>query len=94
MQFFNDKKRAKTGRKCNERLTMLLSSPQNCICCVSNLFSGCFTHHNACCTQAEQSERKANSFKIGSEITNNWRPFKSIITVSSAGDLGLGNLFD
>lgn len=39
-----------------------------------------FTKHNACSTQLEESERKANSFKIGSEITRNWRPFKNIIT--------------
>lgn len=39
-----------------------------------------FAKHNACSTQPEQSERKANSFKIGGEITRNWRPFKNIIT--------------
>lgn len=31
-------------------------------------------------TQQERSERRANSFKIGGEITRNWRPFKNIIT--------------
>lgn len=39
-----------------------------------------FAKHNACSTQPEQSERKANSFKIDGEITRNWRPFKNIIT--------------
>lgn len=39
-----------------------------------------FAEHNARSTQLEQSERKANSFKIGGEITRNWRPFKYIIT--------------
>jgi len=39
-----------------------------------------FAKHNACSTQPEQSDRKANSFKIDGEITHNWRPFKNIIT--------------
>lgn len=47
-----------------------------CLTCVLVVFA----KHNACSTQPEQSERKANSFKIGGEITRNWRPFKNIIT--------------
>lgn len=39
-----------------------------------------FAKHIAGSTQPEQSERRANSFKIGGEITRNWRPFKNIIT--------------
>ena len=39
-----------------------------------------FAKHNASSTHPAQSERKANSFKIGGEITRNWRPFKNIIT--------------
>lgn len=47
---------------------------------MSNLSACCFAKHSSCSIQPEQSERKANSFKIGSEITHNWRPFKNIIT--------------
>lgn len=39
-----------------------------------------FGKHDVGSAQPEQSQRKANSFKIGSEITRNWRPFKNIIT--------------
>lgn len=47
-----------------------------CLTCLPVVFA----KHDACSTQPEQSERKANSFKIGGEITRNWRPFKTIIT--------------
>lgn len=45
-----------------------------------DFFFPSLTKHSACFTQLEQSDRKANSFKIGGEITRNWRPFKNIIT--------------
>lgn len=49
---------------------------------MSNLSSSCFYKGKSPrCTHAEKSERKANSLKIGTEITSNWRPFKNIITL-------------
>jgi len=63
----------------HKRPTILLSKRMHLLY-VSLVLLVVFPKHNACCTQAEQSERKANSFKIGTEITSNWRPFKNIIT--------------
>ena len=65
-----------------DRSGFLKKKKKERICRMSNLSCSLlfFAEHNACSTQLEQSERKANSFKIGGEITRNWRPFKNIIT--------------
>lgn len=76
--FSNDKRWEETERQCKEWRPFCF--PARCICRTSNLSACCFATHGACSTQPEQSERKANSFKIDREITHNWRPFKNIIT--------------